>query len=177
MLTTHRHDRRVRRQTRFLLESLDDRLVLSVGAWSAAAEAVVQHPGANHAQLHQYDHHTRRGKVPGHGSPATLPPNVSPALRSLFREYKEQGGSSRFAPSATTGRPLLINGTKVAVIIKVAFPPALDAYLPRLRADGLQVIRTVPAFGLAEGTLPIAALPAAAQLAAKVWQAPPSSLR
>jgi hypothetical protein len=63
------------------------------------------------------------------------------------------------------------------VIIKVAFPPALEAYLPRLQADGLQVIRTLPAFGLAEATLPIAALPAAAQLAAEVWPAPPSSLR
>ena len=136
MLTTHRHDRRVRRQTRFFLESLDDRLVLSVGAWSAAAEAVVQHPGANHAQLHQYDHHTRRGKVPGHGSPATLPLNVSPALRSLFREYKEQGGGSRFAPSPTTGRPLQINGTKVVVIIKVAFPPPWMRTSPASRRTG-----------------------------------------
>jgi hypothetical protein len=95
MLTTHPHDRRVRRQARFLLESLDDRLVLSGGAGGAAAEAVVHHPGANYAQLHQYDHHTRRGKVPGHGSPVTLLLSVSPALRSLFREYKEQGGGSR----------------------------------------------------------------------------------
>ena len=172
MLTTHPRDRRVRRQARFLLESLDDRLVLSGGAGGAAAEAVVQHPGADHAHAH----HTRRQEVLGHGLPATLPLNVSPELRLLFREYKEQGGS-RSAPSQPGGRPLQVSGTRVGVLIKVAFPPALDAYLPRLQADGLQVIRTLPAFGPAEGTLPIAALPAAAELAAEVWPAPPSSLR
>ena len=56
--------------------------------------------------------------------------------------------------------------------IKVAFPPALGAYLGDLRRDGLQIIRTVPAYGMAEGTLPVAKLPAVAQLAAHVWPAP-----
>ena len=168
MFTTQRRDRRVRRQIRFLLESLDNRLVLSAGAGGAAAEAVVHHPVADHAHAH----HTRRQEVLGHGLPATLPLNVSPELRLLFREYKEQGGS-RSAPSQPGGRPLQVSGTRVAVLLKVAFPPALDAYLPNLRADGLQVIRTVPAYGVVEGRLPIAALPAAAQLAAKVWPAPP----
>jgi hypothetical protein len=166
MFITQRRDRRVRRQTRFLLESLDNRLVLSAGAGGAAAEAVVHHPVAAHT------HHTRRQEVLGHGLPATLPLNVSPELRLLYREYKEQGGSPS-APRQPGGRPLEVSGTRVAVLIKVAFPPALDAYLPNLRADGLQVIRTVPADGLVEGRLPIAALPAAAQLAAKVWPAPP----
>jgi hypothetical protein len=48
----------------------------------------------------------------------------------------------------------------------------LGAYLRALRADGLQIIRTVPAYGLADGMLPIAALPAAAQVAASVKPAP-----
>ncbi len=177
MLTTQRRDRRVRRQTRLVLESLHDRLVLSAGALSAAAEAVVHHPAADHSLLQQNDHHTRRREVIGHGSPATLPLNVAAGLRLLFREYKEQGGGSRFAPSPTTDRPLQIIGTRVAVLIKVAFPPALDSYVPRLRALGLDVIRTIPDYGLVEGTLRIAKLPAAAQLAAKVWPAPASSLR
>ena len=134
MLTTQRRDRRVRRQTRLVLESLHDRLVLSAGASSAAAEAVVHHPAADHSLLQQNDHDTRRREVIGHGSPATLPLNVAAGLRLLFREYKEQGGGSRFAPSPTTDRPLQIIGTRVAVLIKVAFPPALDSYVPRLRA-------------------------------------------
>jgi hypothetical protein len=174
MLTTQRHDRRVRRQAGFLLESLDDRLVLSGGARGAAAEAVVHDHAANHAPL---DHHSRRREVLGHGSPAALPANLSAALRSLYREYQDQGGGSRFTPSLPGGRPLPIRGSRVAVRIKVAFPPALGAYLRALRADGLQIIRTVPAYGLAEGMLPIAALPAAAQLAASVRPAPSPIMR
>jgi hypothetical protein len=157
MFTTKRPDhRRVRRRTRLLLEPLDDRLVLSGGALSAAAGAVVHHAVA--AQLNQHDQHDHPREVLGQGLPATLPPNVSQALRLLYRKDMEQGG----------GRALQINGPRVAVIIKVAFPPALNSYLPRLRARGLHLIRTVPADGLAEGTLSVAALPAIAQLAAKV---------
>ena len=151
MLTTQRHDR----QARFLLESLDDRLVLSAGA---AAGAVVHHPVANHA------HHKLRPEVLGHEARALLPANVSAALRSLYREYKDQGGGSHFAPA--------LSGTRVAVLIKVDFPPAFDAVLRQLRADGLRVIRTSAAYGLVRGTLPIAALPAAAQDSAHIWLAP-----
>jgi hypothetical protein len=174
MVTTRQHDRRVRRQARFLLESLDDRLVLSAGG-SATAEAVVHHPVANYdhyVQPHVNGHYTRRRKVLGHGSPATLPANVSAALRSLYREYKDQGGGSGSALGLPGGKPLQINGARVAVLIKVAFPPALDAYLPHLRADGLKVIRTSPDYGLAEGMLPVVALPAVAHQAAHVWPAP-----
>ena len=63
MLSTQRHDRRSRRQVRFRLESLDDRLVLSAGAGGAAAEAVVHHPVADDAHL------PRRPDVLGHGRP------------------------------------------------------------------------------------------------------------
>jgi hypothetical protein len=42
----------------------------------------------------------------------------------------------------------------------------LGAYLPRFRALGMHITKTVPADGLAVGTLPIAALPAASQIAA-----------
>ena len=166
MLTTHRHDRRVRRQAGILLESLDDRLLLSGGA---TVEAVVHYQPANHAQG---DHRSRPRDVLAHGSPAALPSNVSPALRSLYLQYEDQRGGSGFAPSQPGSGPLVIRGARVAVQIKVAFPPALGAYVSKLRADGLQVTRTVPADGLAEGMLPIAKLRAVAQLAAHVWPAP-----
>jgi hypothetical protein len=172
MLTTQRHDRRARQRARFLLESLDDRLVLSAGPGGAAAEAVVHHPVANHTHLHHHAHHTRQREVLGHGSPAASPANVSPALRSLFREYEDQGGGSGFTPARPGGRPLLVSDSRVAVLIKAAFPPAINAYLPRFRADGLQIIRTLPTHGAVEGMLPIAKLPAAAQDAAHVWPAP-----
>ncbi len=164
MLTTHRHDRRGRRQAGLLLESLDDRLLLSGGARGATAEAVVHYQPASHA--HRY-HHISPREVLRDGSPAALPANFSAALRLLYREYEDQGGDSL----------LPIRGSRVAVRIKVAFPPALGAYLGDLRRDGLQIIRTVPAYGMAEGMLPVARLPAVAQLAAHVWPAPPPIMR
>jgi hypothetical protein len=100
-----------------------------------------------------------------------LTANVSTALRSLYRQNEDRGGS-RFAPGPPGGGPHLISSTKVAVLVKVAFPPALDAYLPDLREDRLQVIRTSAAHGLSEGMLPIAELPAVAQDAASVRSAP-----
>jgi hypothetical protein len=178
MLTTQRHDRRVRRQARFHLESLDDRLVLSAGAGGAAADAVVHFPAPNHADLQHHAHDTRRREVRGHGPHAVPPLNVSPGLRLLYQEYENQGGVNGFTPGPPGGRPLeIVGGRRVAVLIKVAFPPALGAYLRDLRADGLRVIRTLPVYGLAVGTLPIAALPAAAKDAAHIWPAPPRMMR
>ena len=159
MLTTHRHDRRGRRQAELLLESLDERLLLSGGAEGATAEALVHDQPASHAQV---DHHISPREVLRHGSPAALPANFSASLRSLYREYEDLRRDSL----------LPIHGARVAVRIKVAFPPALGAYLGELRRDGLQLTRTVPAAGMAEGTLPIARLPAVAQLAAHVWRRP-----
>ena len=148
MLTTQRHDRRVRRQAGLLLESLDDRLLLSGGARGATAEALVHHQPANHA--HRYDHISLH-EVLRDRSPAALPGNFSAALRSLYREYEDQVRDSRSTPALPGDGVARIGSVRVAVRIKVAFPPALGAYLRDLRADGLQVIRTVPAYGLAEG--------------------------
>jgi hypothetical protein len=168
MFTTQRHDRRVRRQAGLLLESLDDKLLLSFGARGAMVEALVHHEPADHAR--SYDH-TGPREVLRDQSPAALPGNVSGALRSLYREYEDQVRDSRSTPGRPGDGLPAIGSFRVAVRIKVAFPPALGAYVLDLRADGLQVIRTVPASGMAEGTLPIAELPAVAQLAAHVWPA------
>ncbi len=159
MLTTDRHVRRGRRQAGLLLESLDDRLLLSGGARGATAEAVVHDQPASHAQRY---HDISPREDLRDGSPAALPDNVSAALRSLYRAYEDQDGNS-LLPS---------RGARVAVRIKVAFPPALGAYLGALRRDGLQIVRIVPDYGMAEGSLPVARLPAVAQLAAHVWPAP-----
>jgi hypothetical protein len=168
MFATQRHDRRVRRQAGLLLESLDDKLLLSFGARGAMVEALVHHEPANHAR--SYDH-TGPREVLRDQSPAPLPGNVSGALRSLYREYEDQVRDSRSTPGLPGDGLPAIGSFRVAVRIKVAFPPALGAYVLDLRADGLQVTRTVPASGMAEGTLPIAELPAVAELAAHVWPA------
>ena len=168
MFTTQRHDRRVRRQAGLQLESLDDRLLLSGGARGATIEALVHHEPAN--QAHGYDHIGMR-EVLRDQSPAPLPGNVSAALRSLYREYEDQVRDSRSTQGLSGEELPAIGIVRVAVRIKVAFPPALGAYVLDLRADGLQVIRTLPAYGMAEGTVPIDELPAVAQLAAHVWPA------
>jgi hypothetical protein len=152
MFTTQRHDGRIRRRARFLVEPLDDRLVLSAGFGGAAAESVAR------------------------GSHATLPANLSPALRSLYRAYEHQR-SSLNATGLPGGTPLLIGGPRVAVRIKADFPPTLETELSRLQALGLRVVRTIPNEGWAVGTLPIAALPAVAEIPVVLKPAPPSIRR
>ena len=120
MLTTQRHDRRVRRQAGLLLEPLDDRVLLSWGARGAMAEALVHHQPAIHAHR---EHDISSREVRGARSPAALPANVSGALRSLYREYEAQVRDSRLAPSLSGDGLPSIRGFEVAVRIKVAFPP------------------------------------------------------
>jgi hypothetical protein len=180
MLSTERRDRRARRQARLHLESLEDRLALSAGAGGATAGAVVHHPGAHHAHhahLHRHAHHTRRGEAPGPGSAATPPANVSAALQSLYQEYEGQGGGNHFTPGLPSDRQLQISGTGVAVQLKMAAPGDFNAFLAELQADGLQVSSASPTYGLVEGLLPIAELPAVARVAASVTPAPPPIVR
>jgi hypothetical protein len=87
----------------------------------------------------------------------------------LYREYEGPGGPNLVKTNPPVNG-LLISGSSVAVAIKVAFPPAMGGYYTSaLRADGLRVFRTVRAYGLAEGTIPIAKLPAITPLVAHVW--------
>jgi hypothetical protein len=87
----------------------------------------------------------------------------------LYREYEGPGGHTLVITSPpVTG--LLISGSRVAVVIKVAYPPAMGGYyMSDFRADGLQVLRTVRAYGEVEGMIPIAKLPAITPLVAHVW--------
>ena len=127
------------------MESLDDRVLLSGGAQAATAQVLGDRP------------------------PSPLPINLSLPLRSVYREHADQVRDSGSTPGQPGDALVSIRGVRVAVRIKVAFPPALDAYVRDLRADGMKVIRIVPNFGLAEGTVPVAKLPAVAQIAAHVW--------
>ena len=169
MLNTQRHDLRVRRQAGLHLESLDDRILLASGALGPTAEALVHHQPIDAHTDHPVTSHV----VLTDRSPAALPINVSASLRSLYRDYKEQVRVSPSTISLPSNGVVSISGLKVAVRIKVGFPPALGSYLDDLRSDGLQLIRTVPADGVAEGLLPISKLGAVARIAAHVW---PTSL-
>jgi hypothetical protein len=159
--------------------------MLSVGAGGAAAEAMVRHEMVRNAHHGRHTaHHAHRANLGaggrgslGHGSSGTLPANVSAALESLYQEYEEQGGGSDFTPSRPSDRELVISGTSVAVQIKMASPGDFDQFLSDLQADGLQVISSSATYSLVEGLLPIAELPAAAQVAASVTPAPPPMRR
>jgi hypothetical protein len=114
---------------------------------------------------------------PGPGSSGTLPANVVAALQSLYQEYESQGGGARFTPSQPSDKLLQISGTSVAVSLKLGAGSDFEAALAQLRSDGMQVSASSPTYGLIEGLLPIAVLPAAAQVAASVTTAPPPILR
>jgi hypothetical protein len=166
MLNVQRHDQRARRQAELVLESLDDRLLLSGGAPSPTATAAGHYQPADDANR---DQRISPREVPRDGSPAGLSLYFARALRVLYREYEDPGGHTLVITSPPV-KGLSISGSRVAVVVKVAFPPALGGfYLSDLQADGLRVFRTVRADGVAEGTLPIANLPAITPLASHVW--------
>ena len=168
MLTTQRHDRRVRRQAGLLLESLDDRLLLSGGARGATAEALVHHQPANHravttisacARFSGTDRPLRcRATFLQHSDRST----ASTRTKSAIAAPRQASPPTGCSPSAASESPCESRWRS---------PPPWVRTCVELRADGLQVIRTMPAYGMAEGTLPIAKLPAVAQLAAHVWPA------
>jgi hypothetical protein len=175
MLNAQRHDRRIRRQEGLFLESLDNRLLLSVSAPDPTAAAVAHYQTVNDANR---DHRISPREVPRDGSPAGLSLYFARALRLLYREYEGAGGHTLVDTSPPV-KGLLISGSRVAVAVKVAYPPAMGGfYLSDLQADGLRVFRAVRAYGVAEGTLPIANLPAIAPLVAHVWayQSPATSI-
>jgi hypothetical protein len=166
MLNAQRHDRRARRQAGLFLESLDDRLLLSGGTTGTMATPVVHPPPANDANR---DHGISPREVARADPPAGLSLYFARPLRLLYREYEGPGG-----PTLVETKPpvpgLLISGSRVAVAIKVAYPPALGGfYLSDLEADGFRVSHLMKAYGVAEGTLPIANLPAVTPLVAHVW--------
>jgi hypothetical protein len=188
MSTTQRRDRRICRHARFHLESLDGRLVLSAGAGGAAAEAAVHPQVAHHTRhaahhAHHAAHHARHsnlgaggGVSPAQGPSGPLPANVAAALQSLYQEYESQGGGDHFTPGLPSDRLLQISGTSVAVSLKLGAGSDFNTALAQLQSDGLRVSASSPIYGLIEGLLPIAELPAAAQVAASVASASPSVL-
>jgi hypothetical protein len=104
----------------------------------------------------------------GAGTSTTLPANVAAALQSLYQEYESQGGGDSFTPGQPSDKLLVISGTSVGVDLKIGSGADFNTVLSQLQADGLQVSSSSATYGLIDGVLPIAQLPAAAQLAASV---------
>jgi hypothetical protein len=101
---------------------------------------------------------------------------VSAALQSLYQEYESQGGGSHFTPNQPSDKLLQISGTSVAVQLRMASPGDFHAFVSAVQADGMQVSSSSANYGVVVGMLPIAELPAVAQVAASVTPAPPPVL-
>ncbi len=107
---------------------------------------------------------------------STLPSNVDANLQSLYSEYESAGGGTDFKPSQASDKLLQISGTSVAVSLKINSPSSFSSAMSTLKAAGMQVTASSSTYGLIDGMLPIAKLPAAASVASSVNASPPPNL-
>ncbi len=89
-----------------------------------------------------------------------LPPNASQQLEIVYEEFLN--GQS---PTTTNqpGQPVIV-GTNVEVEIRTINPSEFDSMVAAEVSIGLQVTTSAPAYDMVVGFLPIAQLPAAAQI-------------
>jgi hypothetical protein len=115
------------------------------------------------------------GTNSGPGSSGPLPANVAAALQTLYQETQSSnydgGDSDDF--TAPSDKLLQISGSNVAVSLKIGSGTDFNTALSQLQSDGMQISTSSSAYDLIEGMLPIAELPAAAQIAASVTPASP----
>ncbi len=117
---------------------------------------------------------TDTGSGSNTGSTGPLPANVAAPLQTLYQEYESQGSS--FSPTASDDKLLQISGNSVEVSLKIASGTDFSTALSQLQSDGMQVSSSSASYDLVEGMLPIAELPAAAQIASSVTPvSPPAS--
>jgi hypothetical protein len=90
---------------------------------------------------------------------------VSAQLQSLYSQYESYesaGGSGTFSPTGVNG--LEISGTDVGINFQTSNAAALGTDLSQLQSDGLQISIESATYGTIDGKLPIAELPAVAQI-------------
>ncbi len=102
-----------------------------------------------------------------------LPATVTSQLQSLYSQYEayeSSGGSGTFSPTGVNG--LVINGTDVGINVHTNDSADYNTVLAQLQSDGLQVTDDSATYGVIGGMVPIADLPAVAQISAGVSVAP-----
>jgi hypothetical protein len=100
-------------------------------------------------------------------SAAPLPANVSAPLQAIYQQYqdfKTSGGTGTFTPTGVNG--VVISGTNVGINFHTTDTADFNATLAELQSDGLQVTTSSATYGVIDGMLPIAQLPAVAQISA-----------
>ena len=96
---------------------------------------------------------------------STLPSNVSVILADIYNAY-EQDPSSFPAnlPSTDAGDKVIIQGSNVGIQVQDSNPADFAAMVSSLQSDGMQIQASSAINGTVVGMLPIAELPAVAQL-------------
>jgi hypothetical protein len=192
-LKTLHVDRRSRRAFRPIPEYLDDRIVPSAMpvAVGPGAEAVVAASATqrheNHLAVLESKHEkmvashdlrlARRearflahhpgaiAPTPSPNASGMLPADVGAPLQSLYTQYESYESSGGAGPFSPTGANLLvINGTDVGIQVKDTSTGDFSTLITELQGDGMQILDSSSTYELVEGMLPIAQLPAAAQL-------------
>jgi hypothetical protein len=99
------------------------------------------------------------------GTTGTLAPNVSSPLQSLYAQYESYLSTNSSSPFSATGlNMLVIKGNNVGINFETSDSADFNTILGQLQSDGLQIVSSSSTYGVIEGMLPIAQLPAVAQL-------------
>ena len=90
---------------------------------------------------------------------------MSAALQSLYSQYESyesSGGSGTFTPTGVGS--IELSGNDVGINFQISNTANFNTVLAQLQSDGLQVTTDSAAYGIIDGMLPIADLPAVAQI-------------
>jgi hypothetical protein len=130
---------------------------------SPTAPIVVNPPNTNFPQAAAST--TTTSTSSSTGTTVTLPPNVSSQLQSLYAQYESYLSTNSSGTFTPTGlNMLIIKGNDVGINFQTSDSADFNTILSQLQSDGMQVNSSSSYYGVIEGMLPIAQLPAVAQL-------------
>jgi hypothetical protein len=179
MITRPRSKRRIERTLHFELEILDDRIVPSTiggGERATLPRAMVQvrletqAPPMQPLNAHQG----------GHDNPTdatALPANVAPSFRLVYAQYMafvEMAAAGAIAQTPVS--QAVVSSALVDLNVHTTYSTHFRELLEQLRDAGLRVNRAAAASGNVSGILPIARLPAIANLSPALIVTLPSNV-
>jgi hypothetical protein len=108
---------------------------------------------------------TQSGGSSDTSTPSSLPPNASPTLAAIYDAYT-QDPTNFLADIQSMGvaGKVVIQGSNVGIQVHDNNPADFATLVSQLQADGMQIVSSSATYGLVEGMLPIAQLPAVAGL-------------
>jgi len=99
------------------------------------------------------------------GSPPSLPPNASRTLEVIYDAYQQDpSGFPAHLPSTDGASKVVIQGSNVGIQVHDNNPADFAALVSDLQSAGMQIQTTSALYGTVVGMLPIAQLPAVAEL-------------